>query len=171
MQSFVSIYVTFSCEKSLAVEIDSHNFDDQDDGKLVGYDFTDEDRVGEEGSQEKGRPLPKFGEWDVNDPASAEGFTVIFNKARNEKKTGGKPDSPEKDEIRTFRQPTDSAKPQSDLFSSFKCCGYEKLVLLYTTISRRVLKWRFSYITCLPGVFGRTGACSCDGLPESVWCA
>ncbi|XP_028791233.1 protein Spindly-like [Neltuma alba] len=39
--------------------------------------------------QEQGRPLPKFGEWDVNDPASAEGFTVIFNKARDEKKTGG----------------------------------------------------------------------------------
>lgn len=38
--------------------------------------------------QEKGRPLPKFGEWDVNDPASAEGFTVIFNKARDERKTG-----------------------------------------------------------------------------------
>ncbi|OAY71508.1 RPM1-interacting protein 4 [Ananas comosus] len=38
-------------------------------------------------SQEKGRPLPKFGEWDVNNPASAEGFTVIFQKARDEKKT------------------------------------------------------------------------------------
>ncbi|CAN4102606.1 unnamed protein product [Withania somnifera] len=47
-------------------------------------------------SIEKGRPLPKFGEWDVNDPASAEGFTVIFNKARDEKKTGGKPESPTK---------------------------------------------------------------------------
>ena len=46
--------------------------------------------------QEKGRPLPKFGEWDVNDPTSAEGFTVIFNKARDEKKTGGNPDSPRK---------------------------------------------------------------------------
>ncbi|KAG5235359.1 protein NOI [Salix suchowensis] len=44
-----------------------------------------------------GRPLPKFGEWDVNDPASAEGFTVIFNKARDEKKTGGKPESPGKE--------------------------------------------------------------------------
>lgn len=40
--------------------------------------------------------MPKFGEWDVNDPSSAEGFTVIFNKARNEKKTGGKPESPSK---------------------------------------------------------------------------
>lgn len=34
----------------------------------------------------KGRPLPKFGEWDVNNPATAEGYTVIFNKARDEKK-------------------------------------------------------------------------------------
>ncbi|XP_073312206.1 E3 ubiquitin-protein ligase UPL1-like isoform X2 [Primulina huaijiensis] len=50
-------------------------------------------------SKETGRPLPKFGEWDVNDPASAEGFTVIFNKARNEKKTGGKPESPTKMDI------------------------------------------------------------------------
>ncbi|KAK6252409.1 hypothetical protein QUC31_014129 [Theobroma cacao] len=37
----------------------------------------------------KGQPLPKFGEWDVNDPASAEGFTAIFNIARDEKRTGG----------------------------------------------------------------------------------
>ncbi|KAH1160677.1 hypothetical protein AAZX31_11G250700 [Glycine max] len=36
--------------------------------------------------EKQGKPLPKFGEWDVNDPASAEGFTVIFNKARDEKK-------------------------------------------------------------------------------------
>ncbi|KAG6424775.1 hypothetical protein SASPL_115195 [Salvia splendens] len=34
---------------------------------------------------EKGRALPKFGEWDVNNPASADGFTVIFAKARDEK--------------------------------------------------------------------------------------
>ncbi|OAY74872.1 RPM1-interacting protein 4, partial [Ananas comosus] len=50
--------------------------------------------------QETDRPLPKFGEWDVNDPASADGFTVIFNKARDEKKTGGnaqETDSPGKE--------------------------------------------------------------------------
>ncbi|KAL6591850.1 hypothetical protein ACP70R_049713 [Stipagrostis hirtigluma subsp. patula] len=40
-------------------------------------------------AERTGSPLPKFGEWDVNDPASGEGFTVIFNKARDEKKTGG----------------------------------------------------------------------------------
>ncbi|CAL5203738.1 unnamed protein product [Lathyrus oleraceus] len=37
-------------------------------------------------SEQDGKPLPKFGDWDVNDPASAEGFTVIFNKARDDKK-------------------------------------------------------------------------------------
>ncbi|KAM5568053.1 hypothetical protein ABKV19_015893 [Rosa sericea] len=40
-------------------------------------------------SHQSGRALPKFGEWDVNDPASAEGFTIIFNKARADKKNGG----------------------------------------------------------------------------------
>ncbi|XWS33931.1 hypothetical protein CRYUN_Cryun22dG0125400 [Craigia yunnanensis] len=37
-------------------------------------------------SDDKERPLPRFGEWDVNDPATAEGFTVIFTKASDEKK-------------------------------------------------------------------------------------
>lgn len=56
--------------------------------------------------------MPKFGEWDVNDPASAEGFTVIFNKARDEKKTGGKPDSPPKDESK-YNKRAVLGKPQS----------------------------------------------------------
>ena len=60
---------------------------------------------------EKGRPLPKFGEWDVNDPASAEGFTVIFNKARDEKKTGGKPESPGKVEAPVKHGVEPSSKP------------------------------------------------------------
>ncbi|XVF18125.1 hypothetical protein REPUB_Repub10bG0185200 [Reevesia pubescens] len=37
-------------------------------------------------SKEKERSLPRFGEWDVNNPATAEGFTVIVAKASNEKK-------------------------------------------------------------------------------------
>ncbi|KAF6145097.1 hypothetical protein GIB67_013448 [Kingdonia uniflora] len=62
--------------------------------------------------EDQGRPLPKFGDWDVNDPASAEGFTVIFNKARNEKKTGVdiKPDSPGKRE-QNYKQEASSGKP------------------------------------------------------------
>ncbi|GMN62345.1 hypothetical protein TIFTF001_031425 [Ficus carica] len=71
--------------------------------------------------QEKGRPLPKFGEWDVNDPTSAEGFTVIFNKARDEKKTGGKPDSPGKVDS-NIKPPADPAKPQS--IQEFRSSGY-----------------------------------------------
>ncbi|KAJ0105699.1 hypothetical protein Patl1_18215 [Pistacia atlantica] len=49
-------------------------------------------------SQDRGRALPKFGEWDVNNPATAEGFTVIFNRARDEKKAssdGGKTSTPQ----------------------------------------------------------------------------
>ncbi|XP_011085412.1 RPM1-interacting protein 4 isoform X2 [Sesamum indicum] len=67
---------------------------------------------------EKGLPLPKFGEWDVNDPASAEGFTVIFNKARNEKRTGGKSDSPPKDEP-TYKHGSILGKPHS---KKWFCC-------------------------------------------------
>ncbi|KAL3510050.1 hypothetical protein ACH5RR_029451 [Cinchona calisaya] len=62
---------------------------------------------------EHDRPLPKFGEWDVNDPASAEGFTVIFNKARNEKRTGGKPDSPRKG-ASAYKNKATLGKPQSN---------------------------------------------------------
>ncbi|KAK6259600.1 hypothetical protein SCA6_014074 [Theobroma cacao] len=62
--------------------------------------------------QDKGRPLPKFGEWNVNDPASAEGFTVIFNKTRNEKKTDGKVDSPGRNDP-TYKQGAVLGKPQS----------------------------------------------------------
>ncbi|KAA8524806.1 hypothetical protein F0562_011229 [Nyssa sinensis] len=61
---------------------------------------------------EKGQPLPKFGEWDVNDLTSAEGFTVIFNKARDEKKTGGKPESTAKADS-NIKHGADPVKPQA----------------------------------------------------------
>ncbi|XP_019193728.1 PREDICTED: RPM1-interacting protein 4 [Ipomoea nil] len=67
---------------------------------------------------ENGRPLPKFGEWDVNDPASAEGFTVIFNKARDEKKTGGQPESPTKTDAHT-KHAADQSKPPA---KKWCCC-------------------------------------------------
>uniref|UniRef100_A0A0E0LAI8 RIN4 pathogenic type III effector avirulence factor Avr cleavage site domain-containing protein n=1 Tax=Oryza punctata TaxID=4537 RepID=A0A0E0LAI8_ORYPU len=70
--------------------------------------------------EEAGRPLPKFGEWDVNDPASADGFTVIFNKARDEKKGGNgqDTDSPCKD-TRTER--VESYAPKTNSKKWF-CC-------------------------------------------------
>ena len=73
--------------------------------------------------QEKGRPLPKFGEWDVNDPASAEGFTVIFNKARDEKKTGGNSrttESPGKED-QSLKSSTYSTKPTAVRFLCLWC--------------------------------------------------
>ncbi|KAH0669916.1 hypothetical protein KY289_024409, partial [Solanum tuberosum] len=66
---------------------------------------------------EKGHPLPKFGEWDVNDPASAEGYTVIFNKARNEKRSGGNTNSPPKGDP-TYKHGATLGKPQSIITES-----------------------------------------------------
>lgn len=37
---------------------------------------------------DKGAAVPKFGDWDVNNPSSADGFTHIFNKVREERQGG-----------------------------------------------------------------------------------
>ncbi|XP_078166293.1 RPM1-interacting protein 4 (RIN4) family protein isoform X1 [Carex rostrata] len=73
-------------------------------------------------AEENGRPLPKFGDWDVNDPASADGFTVIFNKARDEKKGGNTQDtdSPMKDD-RT-NKPTVGHATRSNSQKKWFCC-------------------------------------------------
>ncbi|XP_061358315.1 RPM1-interacting protein 4-like isoform X2 [Gastrolobium bilobum] len=39
-------------------------------------------------SPDRGAAVPKFGEWDENNPASADGYTHIFNKVREEKQVG-----------------------------------------------------------------------------------
>ncbi|XWS31260.1 hypothetical protein CRYUN_Cryun23aG0062100 [Craigia yunnanensis] len=41
-------------------------------------------------SPDKGTAVPKFGDWDENNPASADGYTHIFNKVREERNNGGK---------------------------------------------------------------------------------
>ncbi|VFQ58684.1 unnamed protein product [Cuscuta campestris] len=71
-------------------------------------------------STENGKvPLPKFGDWDVNNPSSAEGFTVIFNKARDEKKTGCTTEAPGKDDVtNTNRHAPNPSKPRA---SKWKC--------------------------------------------------
>ncbi|CAL9098380.1 unnamed protein product [Musa textilis] len=47
-------------------------------------------RTGGRGDEtpEKGSSVPRFGEWDESDPSSADNFTGIFNKVREEKQTG-----------------------------------------------------------------------------------
>ncbi|XAR58739.1 hypothetical protein NMG60_11014249 [Bertholletia excelsa] len=37
----------------------------------------------------RGAAVPKFGEWDENNPTSAEGYTHIFNQVREERNGGG----------------------------------------------------------------------------------
>ncbi|GMH10977.1 hypothetical protein Nepgr_012818 [Nepenthes gracilis] len=64
------------------------------------------------------RPLPKFGEWDVTDPTSAEDFSIIFNKARNEKKSGGQIDSPTKP-VSSLKHDAELGKPHS---RKWFCC-------------------------------------------------
>lgn len=39
-------------------------------------------------SPDRGAAVPVFGEWDENDPQSAENFTHIFNKVREERNSG-----------------------------------------------------------------------------------
>lgn len=39
-------------------------------------------------SPDKAAAVPRFGEWDENDPSSAENYTHIFNRVRVEKQTG-----------------------------------------------------------------------------------
>ncbi|KAK1411174.1 hypothetical protein QVD17_37720 [Tagetes erecta] len=36
-----------------------------------------------------GPAIPKFGDWDDNDPTSGEGYTEVFNKARHDKHAAG----------------------------------------------------------------------------------
>ncbi|KAJ6824850.1 RPM1-interacting protein 4-like isoform X1 [Iris pallida] len=39
-------------------------------------------------SPDNGPAVPKFGEWDENNPSSADGYTQLFNQVREEKQTG-----------------------------------------------------------------------------------
>lgn len=52
---------------------------------------------------ERSVPLPKFGEWDVNNPGAAAEFSVIFDKARHARRasrlTLQDPDSPLKKDM------------------------------------------------------------------------
>ncbi|KAL0328569.1 UNVERIFIED_CONTAM: protein NOI4 [Sesamum calycinum] len=122
---------------------------------------------------EKGRPLPKFGEWDVNDPASAEGFTVIFNKARDEKKTGGKPDSPTKVDSSTKAcrgtfetpglQPFFSTKEFTVVFGSNYICFFDNVgltnLLADNVLVKQPLVQKFCVMILTIGVRYRFGYC------------
>jgi len=65
-------------------------------------------------SPDKGAAVPKFGDWDENNPSSADGYTHIFNKVREERQIGeGKmPGMPTESSYSSDRKrtPSDSAK-------------------------------------------------------------
>ncbi|GMN50288.1 hypothetical protein TIFTF001_019450 [Ficus carica] len=64
------------------------------------------------GAPDHGAAVPKFGEWDETNPASADGFTHIFNKVREERQIGpGRVGTPEPSYPHTRKPvPDDSAK-------------------------------------------------------------
>lgn len=66
--------------------------------------------------QDKGRPLPKFGDWDVNNPASADGFTVIFSKAKDDKRTNANPKDPSPAPSKKIKQGDNSDYPKRVCF-------------------------------------------------------
>ncbi|TQD85013.1 hypothetical protein C1H46_029404 [Malus baccata] len=104
---------------------------------------------------EKVRRLPKFGEWDVNDPASAEGFTVIFNKARDEKKTGGKPESPGKVDpnIRHGGVDPGTGRPSKNGFAAFinHQQSFDNVVLLSALMEEHAGEMKFeAMVSSLP---------------------
>lgn len=82
---------------------------------------------------DRGPVLPKFGAWDEKDPFSGEGFTVIFNQARTEKKAGGpvripplQAESPARmdygDDLKQPYQAPRNYVPQRKPYASWSCC-------------------------------------------------
>lgn len=68
-------------------------------------------------SGDKGSTVPKFGEWDVMDPASADSYSYIFNQVREEKHSGSaKPSSFSRD------SKTDGQKRKTNSESTDVCC-------------------------------------------------
>ncbi|WVZ07564.1 hypothetical protein V8G54_020910, partial [Vigna mungo] len=58
---------------------------------------------------DKGAAVPKFGEWDESNPASADGYTHIFNRVREEKQVGAGhvPGTPNARQYGVRNQPAD----------------------------------------------------------------
>ncbi|KAF5192992.1 Rpm1-interacting protein [Thalictrum thalictroides] len=68
---------------------------------------------------DKGGAVPKFGEWDENNPASADGFTHIFNKMREEKQGGSTNATSVQDDMSYS-----NGYKQDDSNKSTECCCF-----------------------------------------------
>lgn len=101
--------------------------------------------------------MPKFGEWDVNNPASAEGFTVIFNKARDEKKTSGaavKIVTPRRNDYNDNNYPS---YPQ-------KVTLLINVILLTLNLLFTVLQFHYGMYYCYYYIFSSKIECRGDGF-------
>ncbi|KAK8949481.1 hypothetical protein KSP39_PZI005416 [Platanthera zijinensis] len=68
-------------------------------------------------SGDKSSTVPKFGDWDVMDPASADSYSYIFNQVREEKHSGSaKPSSFSRD------SKSDGQKRKTNSESTDVCC-------------------------------------------------
>uniref|UniRef100_A0A1J3K5E2 RPM1-interacting protein 4 n=1 Tax=Noccaea caerulescens TaxID=107243 RepID=A0A1J3K5E2_NOCCA len=72
---------------------------------------------GADESPEKVTVVPKFGDWDENNPSSADGYTHIFNKVREERSSGANVTG----SSRTPTHPTPRRNPSSN---TSKCCCF-----------------------------------------------
>ncbi|XP_075081978.1 RPM1-interacting protein 4-like isoform X2 [Nicotiana tabacum] len=73
--------------------------------------------------------VPKFGAWDEKDPKSGEGFTVIFNKVKEEK------------QIAAAKFPI--VQPQPNMPSSHKRNAKSKVCLILANVNTHRLRSRF----------------------------
>ncbi|OVA01116.1 Pathogenic type III effector avirulence factor Avr cleavage site [Macleaya cordata] len=76
----------------------------------TGTNFTNETR------HQKAASVPKFGAWDETDPKSGEGFTIIFNKVKEEKQIAATKFPPIPSEPPNYSKASSSSK-------SKRCCG------------------------------------------------
>lgn len=70
-------------------------------------------------SPDKGAAVPRFGEWDENDPASADNYTHIFNKVREEKMSGTPNNITSDPSYANRRKQNDRDKSKSSCFPCF----------------------------------------------------
>lgn len=68
-------------------------------------------------SPEKVTVVPKFGDWDENNPSSADGYTHIFNKVREERSSGANVSG-------SSRTPTHQSSRNPNNTSSCCCFGF-----------------------------------------------
>lgn len=107
---------------------------------------------------EKGSALPKFGEWDEKGPSSAEGYTRIFDRVREDKQSGlgQQPDTVNNSVNPSYTKQFDSYQPSVCYLGSIFLEFFSIILLEQQTIVRSgqnqlvkvlILLVRYPYLT------------------------